>query len=94
MLTIHVYIDVKDLGRLGRDLKRTIIIDNSPASYIFNPENAIGISTYIDDPADRELYYCLEFLKMIHDKNSVFEYLPQYNQFIEKLANEYYESNQ
>ncbi|XP_077544404.1 carboxy-terminal domain RNA polymerase II polypeptide A small phosphatase 1-like isoform X5 [Haemaphysalis longicornis] len=32
---------VKDLGRLGRDLHRVVIIDNSPASYIFHPDNAI-----------------------------------------------------
>ncbi|XP_026517907.1 CTD small phosphatase-like protein, partial [Terrapene carolina triunguis] len=31
---------VKDLSRLGRDLSRIIIVDNSPASYIFHPDNA------------------------------------------------------
>ncbi|XP_036777509.1 CTD small phosphatase-like protein isoform X5 [Manis pentadactyla] len=34
---------VKDLSRLGRELSKVIIVDNSPASYIFHPENA-GIS--------------------------------------------------
>lgn len=32
---------VKDLSRLGRDLNKVIIIDNSPVSYIFHPENAV-----------------------------------------------------
>uniref|UniRef100_A0A674PPD0 protein-serine/threonine phosphatase n=1 Tax=Takifugu rubripes TaxID=31033 RepID=A0A674PPD0_TAKRU len=32
---------VKDLSRLGRDLDKVIIIDNSPVSYIFQPENAV-----------------------------------------------------
>ncbi|XP_014809600.1 PREDICTED: carboxy-terminal domain RNA polymerase II polypeptide A small phosphatase 1 [Calidris pugnax] len=32
---------VKDLSRLGRDLRRIIIVDNSPASYIFHPDNAL-----------------------------------------------------
>ena len=32
---------VKDLGRLGRELHKIIIVDNSPASYIFHPENAV-----------------------------------------------------
>ena len=32
---------VKDLDRLGRDLHRVAIVDNSPASYIFHPENAV-----------------------------------------------------
>lgn len=33
---------VKDLSRLGRDLRKTVILDNSPASYIFHPENAVS----------------------------------------------------
>lgn len=33
---------VKDLSRLGRDLNKVIIIDNSPASYIFHPDNAVS----------------------------------------------------
>ncbi|MEQ2194291.1 CTD (Carboxy-terminal domain, RNA polymerase II, polypeptide A) small, partial [Xenoophorus captivus] len=33
---------VKDLSRLGRDLNRTLILDNSPASYIFHPNNAVS----------------------------------------------------
>lgn len=35
---------VKDLSRLGRDLNRVIIMDNSPASYIFHPDNAVSRS--------------------------------------------------
>lgn len=34
---------VKDLSRLGRDLRKTVILDNSPASYIFHPENAVSV---------------------------------------------------
>uniref|UniRef100_A0A673G657 Mitochondrial import inner membrane translocase subunit TIM50 n=1 Tax=Sinocyclocheilus rhinocerous TaxID=307959 RepID=A0A673G657_9TELE len=33
---------VKDLSRLGRELRNVIIVDNSPASYIFHPENAVS----------------------------------------------------
>lgn len=33
---------VKDLSRLGRDLTRIIIVDNSPASYVFHPDNAVS----------------------------------------------------
>lgn len=33
---------VKDLGRLGRDLHKVVIMDNSPASYIFHPDNAVS----------------------------------------------------
>lgn len=34
---------VKDLNKLGRDLQQIVIVDNSPASYIFHPDNAVSI---------------------------------------------------
>jgi RNA polymerase II subunit A small phosphatase-like protein len=46
---------VKDLSLLDRDLSQSIIIDNSPSSYLFHPENAIDCSSFIDDIHDREL---------------------------------------
>lgn len=33
---------VKDLNKLGRDLNQIVIVDNSPASYIFHPDNAVS----------------------------------------------------
>lgn len=39
---------VKDLSRLGRDLNRVIIVDNSPASYIFHPDNAVSIISIVN----------------------------------------------
>jgi carboxy-terminal domain RNA polymerase II polypeptide A small phosphatase len=44
---------VKDLMCLGRPLSDTIIVDNSPHSYVFQPDNAVPIGTFIDDPDDR-----------------------------------------
>ena len=32
---------VKDLSRLGRELHKIIIVDNSPASYVFHPDNTV-----------------------------------------------------
>ena len=53
---------VKDLCLLNRDLSQVIIIDNSPASYMFHPENAIDCSSFIDDTNDRELDQIGQFL--------------------------------
>jgi len=36
---------VKDLTKIDRDINNIIIVDNSPLSYMFQPENAIGCST-------------------------------------------------
>ncbi|CAL8387569.1 unnamed protein product [Gadus morhua 'NCC'] len=45
---------VKDLSRLGRDLHKVIIIDNSPASYVFHPDNAVPVASWFDDMSDTE----------------------------------------
>jgi len=62
---------VKDLSLLDRDLRQSIIIDNSPNSYIFHPENAIDCSSFIDDPNDRELDQIGAFLKGIRNVDDV-----------------------
>lgn len=79
---------VKDLALLGRPLPQTIIVDNSPASYLFHPENAIGVSTFIDDPADRELYYALPFLEILIEAPDVRSKLHTYPEFIAAAAAE------
>ena len=53
---------VKNLLCLGRDLAHVIIVDNSPHSYIFQPDNALPIGTFIDDPEDGELLDILPVL--------------------------------
>ena len=61
---------VKELKKLGRELKNVIIVDNSPMSYALNPENGIPIITWFDDKTDRELYNIssiLEFLSFVPD---------------------------
>jgi RNA polymerase II subunit A small phosphatase-like protein len=53
---------VKDLSLLGRRLQDTLIVDNSPFSYMFQPDNAIPITSWFNDRSDRELYDLLPFL--------------------------------
>ncbi|KAF4027413.1 NLI interacting factor-like phosphatase domain-containing protein [Phytophthora infestans] len=66
---------VKDLSLLDRDISQTIIIDNAPMSYIFHPRNAIGCSSFIDDPSDRELESISRFLTKIRDVEDVRNHL-------------------
>lgn len=40
---------VKDLSELNRDMKDVIIIDNSPIAYLFQPENALPITSWYED---------------------------------------------
>jgi len=53
---------VKDLSQLGRPMKDTIILDNSPASYIFHPNNAVPVTSWFNDPHDTELTDLTAFL--------------------------------
>ncbi|KAK7692450.1 hypothetical protein QCA50_004075 [Cerrena zonata] len=53
---------VKDLSQLGRPIEDTIILDNSPASYIFHPNNAVPVSSWFTDPHDQELSDLCPFL--------------------------------
>lgn len=53
---------VKDLSQLGRPIQDTIILDNSPASYIFHPNNAVPVSSWFNDPHDTELTDLVPFL--------------------------------
>ncbi|KAL4425522.1 hypothetical protein ABPG75_009538 [Micractinium tetrahymenae] len=62
---------VKDLQCLGRDLGQTIIVDNSPHSYMFQPENALPIGTFIDDMQDQELLDCLDLLLAVEKVEDV-----------------------
>ena len=48
---------------MGRDIRSTIIIDNSPTCYLFHPSNAIPITSWFDDPADVELLDLIPFLQ-------------------------------
>mmetsp|Transcript_7412 Transcript_7412/g.11782 ORF Transcript_7412/g.11782 Transcript_7412/m.11782 type:complete len:212 (+) Transcript_7412:85-720(+) len=56
---------VKDLRKIRCDVRNTIIIDNSPVAYSVNPENAVPIVGFIDDPHDRALLDLLPFLEVM-----------------------------
>nr|XP_046177817.1 CTD small phosphatase-like protein isoform X3 [Oncorhynchus gorbuscha] len=63
---------VKDLSRLGRELSNVIILDNSPASYIFHPENAVPVQSWFDDLSDTELQDLLPFFEGLSREEEVY----------------------
>ena len=54
---------VKDLDRLGRDLKRVIIVDNYFQAFCKHKGNGILIKTWLGDENDRELAKLAEWLR-------------------------------
>lgn len=54
---------LKDLSRLGRDLRRVIIVDNIKENFERQDANGIEIKTWIGDAMDRELDTFSVFLR-------------------------------
>lgn len=71
---------VKDLSELNRSMKDVIIIDNSPIAYLFQPENALPITSWYDDQQDRQLFNYMPFLIQLSQIDDVRPYLTQVNQ--------------
>lgn len=66
---------VKDMSEIGRRIEDVLIIDNSPTAYLFQPENALPISSWYEDKSDRCLYDYMPFLKHLTKVNDVREVL-------------------
>jgi RNA polymerase II subunit A small phosphatase-like protein len=62
---------VKDLSKLGRDLKHVILVDNSPNSFLFQPQNAFHIRNFFDDKTDQDLYELGTFLEFVANVDDV-----------------------
>ncbi|XP_067006909.1 phosphatase Herzog [Anabrus simplex] len=66
---------VKDLNKLGRDLQKVVIVDNSPASYIFHPDNAVPVASWFDDMTDSELLDLIPFFEKLSKVDNVYTVL-------------------
>ena len=53
----------RNLANIGRNLDKTIIIDNLPENFKLQPNNGIGIKTWIDDINDTQLIEIKRILK-------------------------------
>jgi RNA polymerase II subunit A small phosphatase-like protein len=70
---------VKDLSIIGRPLEDSIIIDNSPMSYMFHPGSAIAVPSYIDDPSDRYLDHMTPFLEHLVHVDDIRQHMMRYD---------------
>lgn len=78
---------VKDMSRLGRDLDRTLIIDNVQENFMLQPNNGIFIVTWYDDPHDTALFALTPLLdELIATRSKVPEILDKYRDQIPTWA--------
>ncbi|CAD8143021.1 unnamed protein product [Paramecium octaurelia] len=59
---------VKDIQRIGRDVRRTIIIDNLAENFKFQPDNGIQIQSWQGDQEDQALMFLSPLLIQIVQK--------------------------
>eukprot|EP00842_Homolaphlyctis_polyrhiza_P006259 jgi/Hompol1/6634/HPOL_001980-RA len=62
---------LKDLNVLGRDLAKTVIVDNSPQAFAYQLSNGVPIASWYDDYNDTELITVLNFLETIKTVDDV-----------------------
>jgi Dullard-like phosphatase family protein len=62
---------VKDLNMLGRDMARTVLLDNNMVSMAATPDNCILIDDFFTDKSDRELPLVASILMDLGDVKDV-----------------------
>ncbi|XP_068599585.1 CTD small phosphatase-like protein 3 [Brachionichthys hirsutus] len=79
---------VKDLGILGRDLAKTVVVDNAPHTYPYHLMNTIHVKSWSGDTADRELQRLIPTLEKLSAAEDFQEVLKKRRDHFHRLLSE------
>ena len=87
--------NIKDLNKLGRDLKKVIIVDNLPESYCLQPKNGINVIDFDGNENDDMLIYLQkDLIKLVKNHpEDVRPFLKEIQIKLNKRANEIIKMN-
>lgn len=77
---------VKDVGMFGRDMRRTLLIDNNPHAMLPQPDNAFPILSWFDDDNDTELEKTFALLMKMKKMKDIRPFLKKQFNFREQMG--------
>lgn len=71
-------VNIKNLSKIGRDIKTTMIVDNVEANFKLNPNNGYHIKNFEGEEEDEELLYLQKELIALIEFNpeDIRDYIP------------------
>ncbi|XP_041646631.1 CTD small phosphatase-like protein 2 [Cheilinus undulatus] len=79
---------IKDLSVLGRDLAKTVVLDNAPHTYPYHLMNTIPIPSWSGESDDRELQKLIPYLEKLSAADDFREVLKKRKDHFHRLLSE------
>lgn len=79
---------IKDLSLLGRDLAKTVVLDNAPHTYPYHLMNTIPIKSWSGEPEDRELQKLIPYMEKMSAAEDFREVLKKRKDHFHRLLSE------
>ena len=74
------FVIIKDLTRVGVPLDKVLLVDNSVAAGLWQPNNIFMVNSFLGDRNDREFDRILPSLKKLARVPSIYQELERWNQ--------------
>ncbi|KAF0041977.1 hypothetical protein F2P81_005509 [Scophthalmus maximus] len=79
---------IKDLNILGRDLGKTVVLDNAPHTYPYHLMNTIPIKSWSGESGDRELHKLIPYMEKLSAAEDFREVLKKRKDHFHRLLSE------